>query len=84
MTARRTVIPTPHHGCNDELGELHIQAMPLLRVPQQVVPEDAPYFSSLSELDSWAARAPRKLTGVLTYHARRGIYSDNQGKLLVG
>jgi len=69
------MIPTPHSVL--PIG----RSMPLLGISQ---PADAPYFDSLSELDSWAARSSKKLAGILQYCARHPIVDgDKQGKLLV-
>ncbi|KAH0839344.1 glycoside hydrolase family 85 protein [Lanmaoa asiatica] len=51
-----------------------------------LVRDEAPYFNSLAELDTWFAQPHDKLSGVLPYQPRPYIdgQSDSRGKLLVG
>ncbi|CCM04954.1 uncharacterized protein FIBRA_07151 [Fibroporia radiculosa] len=46
--------------------------------------DDAPYFTSLAELDVWASKPSAKLTSVIPYHSRsQDLSADGQGRLLV-
>ena len=52
----------------------------------QSVFDEAPYFTSLSQLDDWADKSVAKLYGVLPYVQRSkmaGNKASQQGKLLV-
>jgi mannosyl-glycoprotein endo-beta-N-acetylglucosaminidase len=50
-----------------------------------LVRDEAPYFKSLAELDTWFAQPHDKLSGVLPYQHRPYIdgQSDSRAKLLV-
>lgn len=51
------------------------------------VGDEAPYFESLADLDSWASAPSKKLGGVLGFqskgHSRDLLDSDHRGQLLV-
>lgn len=50
-----------------------------------LVQDDAPFFVTLAELDTWGTRIPQALSGVLPYVERKTSAegSGSQGKLLV-
>lgn len=51
-----------------------------------LVRDEAPYFKSLAEFDTWFAQPHDNLSGVLPYQPRPYVdgRSDSRGKLLVG
>lgn len=49
----------------------------------QEKPVETPYFTSLDELDNWAATPKQKLRGILPYKPRRDAGGSTRGRLLV-
>lgn len=51
----------------------------------KLVQDDAPFFVTLAELDTWGTQVPQALSGVLPYVERKLSLegSASQGKLLV-
>jgi len=53
------------------------------RVDTPLDPLDAPYFTTLKQLDDWAAKPRKKLDGILEYTHRLQRAPSDKGKLLV-
>jgi mannosyl-glycoprotein endo-beta-N-acetylglucosaminidase len=52
----------------------------------KLVQDETPFFSSLADLDVWAAKCSKKLTGLVEYQPRSQVQdlpSEGRGKLLV-